>query len=400
MGWLSDNPIFDAFGQRALLRTYYEGADFGECLTTMQRIGNGTFDDWYKEWIDTADRLVSIGDSCLEKKHLVSAREAYLRATTYYHTAYFPLFGKPVDPRLFAAFERENQAFHKAASLVYPAIEILEIPFEKSTLPAYFIKVDDSGKPRPTVVHTNGYDSNIQEMYFNHALAATRRGYNCLLFDGPGQGRNLIRYGIPMRHDWENVVSPVIDYALSKPEIDPKKIVLVGWSLGGFLAPRAAAFEHRIAALIADPGQWDMRDNILNAFPFSSEEKSNFQKIDPLKFKSIEDKLRSNETDAMLRWKFIQRGFWVHDVDSLGDYLREMLKYEVSSVADQISCPTLITQSEGDPVAKGAPKLYEALKVQKKLMSFSLAEGSGGHCEAMARSLYHQRVFDWLDEIL
>ena len=392
MGWLSNDAVFDAFGQRAILRTYYEGADFGECLTTMQRIGQGTFDDWHKEWIATADRLVGIGDSCLEKKHQVSAREAYLRATTYYHTSYFPLFGKPLDPRLLAAFERETEAFHKAASLVSPPIEILEIPFEKSTLPAYFIKVDNSGKPRPTVVHTNGYDSNIQEMYFYHALAATRRGYNCLLFDGPGQGRNLIRDAIPMRHDWENVVSPIIDYALSKPEIDPKKIVLVGWSFGGFLAPRAAAFEHRIAALIADPGQWDMRDSILNAFPFSPEEKH-----DPLKFKSIEDKLRS---DAMLRWKFIQRGFWVHGVDSLDDYLREMLKYEVSSVADQISCPTLITHSEGDPTAKGAPKLYEALRVQKKLMSFSLAEENGGHCETMARSLYHQRVFDWLDEIL
>ena len=78
-------------------------------------------------------------------------------------------------------------------------------------------------------------------MYFAHAPAAIRRGYNVLLFDGPGQGRNLIKDGIHIRPDWENVVRPVIDYALTRPEIDPDKIVLAGWSFGGFLAPRAAA---------------------------------------------------------------------------------------------------------------------------------------------------------------
>ena len=76
-----------------------------------------------------------------------------------------------------------------------------------------------------------------------------------------GQGRNLIRGNSYLRPDWENVVTPVIDYALTRKEIDQKKIILAGWSFGGFLAPRAAAYEHRIAALIADPGQWDAEDS-------------------------------------------------------------------------------------------------------------------------------------------
>ena len=136
----------------------------------------------------------------------MSAREAYLRASNYYRTSYLPLYGKPVDPRLVEAFERETDSFQKAARLFSAPIEVLEIPFEGGSLPAYFVKVDNSRKPRPMILQTNGYDSTIQEMYFAHATAAIRRGYNFLCFDGPGQGRNLIRDGIPIRPEWENVV--------------------------------------------------------------------------------------------------------------------------------------------------------------------------------------------------
>jgi dipeptidyl aminopeptidase/acylaminoacyl peptidase len=147
-------------------------------------------------------------------------------------------FTAPTDPRLVEAFDKETAVFLKGAALSDVPIEAIEIPFEDTTLPAYFVTVDDSGEPRPTIVYTNGYDSTIQEMYFAHAPSAIRRGYNILLFDGPGQGRNLIKNGIHIRPDWENVVRPVVDYALTRPEIDPDKIALAGWSFGGFLAPR------------------------------------------------------------------------------------------------------------------------------------------------------------------
>jgi alpha/beta hydrolase family protein len=100
-------------------------------------------------------------------------------------------------------------------------------------------------------------------MFVCHVAAAVERGYNILLFDGPGQGRCLIHDGLLIRPDWENVVRPVIDYALARPEVDPDRIVLAGWSFGGFLAPRAACFEDRMAALWADPGQWDQGDAVL-----------------------------------------------------------------------------------------------------------------------------------------
>ncbi|MBA3324639.1 MAG: alpha/beta hydrolase [Rhodobacteraceae bacterium] len=398
---LSDYAMWEAFGGRALGRIVYGGADIGECRAAAATVAAGDTDAWHSSWTAVADRLAAVGDGSAAKGRAVSAREAYVRAATYYQIAYLPLYGKPVDPRLVAAFDKEVAVFHKAAALFDPAVEVLEIPFEGTTLPAYFVKVDDSGQPRPTLVCTNGYDSNIQEMYFAHAVAATRRGYNCLLFDGPGQGGVLIKQGLTIRPNWETVVSPVIDFALTLPEIDPEKIVLNGWSFGGFLAPRAAAFEHRIAALIADPGQGDERDAILPRLPLTDEQKAAFPDIDPKLLDGMAQALEGPNADPMLRWAFLQRGFWVHGVDTLCDYMKDFVRFEVLAVAPQISCPTLLTEAEGDPVGKGGAALLAALTVRRKeRMFFKAAEGAGGHCEAFARTLYHQRTFDWLDETL
>jgi hypothetical protein len=174
---LSSNPLYDGFGQRGLFHALYGGADFGEVTTTAGRIGDSTSaDDFYREWVATADRVAKIGDESAAAGQDVSARNAYLRASNYYRTSYLPLYGTPVDPRLVEAFERETDTFQKAAPLFSPPIEVLEIPFEDGSLPAYFVKVDDSGKPRPTILQTNGYDSTINEMYFSHAPAAIARG--------------------------------------------------------------------------------------------------------------------------------------------------------------------------------------------------------------------------------
>ncbi|PYK14121.1 MAG: hypothetical protein DME64_11780 [Verrucomicrobia bacterium] len=153
------------------------------------------------------------------------------------------------------------------------------------------------------------------------------RGYHCLLFDGPGQARALIEQRLPMRPDWEKVVTPVVDVAVKLPGVDPEKIILAGWSFGGFLVVRAAAFEPRATAVIADPGQWDQRDNVISALPLSDDQKADFPNIDPKCLDPMVKWLTGSSGDPMLRWKLLQRGPLVHAVDNLFDYLKELLAF-------------------------------------------------------------------------
>ena len=402
MPWLSSNPFYENFAARTLWTAGYGGADFGECLQVMERVGDGDFDAWHREWTAMADRLAGDADGAAAAGHRVSARGAYVRACSYYRTGYWPLYGAPVDPRLTANAEKETAALAAAAPLFDTPVELVEIPFEDGhTLPGVWLAAADDGKPRPTIVHTNGYDSTVCEMLVAHGPAAIERGYNMLLYDGPGQGRNLVRDGLPMRHDWENVVAPVIDYALSRSDVDADQVVLAGWSFGGFLAPRAAAFEHRIAALWADPGQWDQADAIIPRLPLDDADKAKFPDIDPAKLQPMEDYLRSDKADPDMRWRLIGRGLWVHGKDTLYDFIAELTRFEVSSVAGNITCPTLLTAAEGDATSAGAPQLLDAVDNERKtLIRFAAAEGAGGHCEGMARRLFHQRCYDWLDETL
>ncbi len=166
------------------------------------------------------------------------------------------------------------------------------------------------------------------------------------------------------------------------------------------LAARAAAFEHRLAALIVDPGQWDESPAILARLPLTDEQKAAFPDIDPALVKPFEDWLKGADAPAMLRWSLVQRGFWVHGVESLYDYAVDFSRYQLSPVAKNITCPTFLSQAEADPVADYAPALYAAITAPKVLVPFTAAEGAGMHCEMMARTLYHQRMFDWLNETL
>jgi len=190
-----------------------------------------------------------------------------MRASNYYRAAEFEVRDNPEDPRSLRGWQSSHNCFAEAAQLYDPPFEAVEVTYEGTTLPGYFYRVDDSGQPRPTLIATNGYDATVQGMHFGHAAAAVRRGYNCLIFDGPGQGRVLYKQEIHMRPDWENVVTPVVDYALSRREVDPQRVALIGWSFGGYLAPRAASLEHRLAACVADPGQFDMFDAAMARVP-------------------------------------------------------------------------------------------------------------------------------------
>ena len=133
------------------------------------------------------------------------------------------LMGAPTDPRLVASNARQTETFRRAAALMARPPELLEIPYEGTTLPGYFFRAADDDRPRATVILTGGYDGTVEELYFFNGAAALARGYNVLAFDGPGQGAALLQRGMVLRPDWENVVTPVVDHALARPDVDPER---------------------------------------------------------------------------------------------------------------------------------------------------------------------------------
>jgi alpha-beta hydrolase superfamily lysophospholipase len=394
------DELHEAFGTWPIAYIPYGGADFGEIRAVAEVIGDGDDAAYYDAWNAAADRLSAEADAVLAKGHVASARALYLKASAFYSTSFHLLYGAPVDPRLTAAFRKETAAFDKGLALGRHPAAPLAIPFGQTPLPAYFIPAEGfEKKVRPLVIFNNGYDCTITDTFFASAVAASRRGYHSLLFDGPGQGAMLYERGIPLRPDWEVVIKAVVDFAETLPLIDAKRIALSGWSLGGHLAPRGASGEPRIAALIADPGTWSIgdgfRDVAVRKFGVSPEAAADLGALDQAIIDKMDAFIRGNR---QMNWKVVQRGFWVHGVSDLRAYLASAQLFTMQGRANLIRCPTLITQAENDTLAADAGAFFDALECPKTLMRFTAAEGADGHCEMGNRSLLNGRVFDWLDE--
>ena len=326
------------------------GADIAECLSTAYRIKEGDNESWYREWSDTAQRLEKVARRFLEEGHDTSAREAYFRASNYYRTAEFFLHTDPADPRILSTWERSRNCFLKAAGLSDHPIRFVRIPFEDTTLPGYLLLADDAPNKRPLLIIHSGFDGTAEELYFELGALAVKRGYNALLFEGPGQGEVIRRQKIPFRPNWETVVTPVVDFALGLAEVDPERVGLVGISFGGYLAPRAAAYEHRLKVCVANGGVYDFHENVKRKSPSDIEEILKDEKASSEFDKEIMELLKTNGDTG---W-FFANGMFTFGAESPSDLLRMLRPYNMKESAAKIKCHMLVVDSEGDKELPGA----------------------------------------------
>ncbi len=387
--------------QRTLGHAAYGGADIGEVLTTAQAITAGDYDSWHDEWLATADWVSAEAEKMLAEGHRISARDALMRANNYYRAAEFFLHGNPDDPRIAHAYNRGRECFRAAAALCDPPIEPVEIPYEGTVLHGYFYRASGSDTgPRPTMIMHSGFDGTCEELHWFGAAAGQERGYHVLTFDGPGQPAARHLDGLVFRPDWENVVTPVLDWLLARPGVDPARVALLGLSMGGLLAPRAAAFEHRLAACVAMDGVYDLGLTVTENMPGTRAEAEavlrapSAPEVDAM----IEQLMTVNPN---IRWA-ATHGQYVMGVDSPRAFFASYLDYTLADgIADQITCPTLVCDAQEDIFFDGQPKLlFEHLTCQKTLLHFTTAEGAGAHCQAGAQRLAFGRIYDWLDNVL
>ncbi len=387
---------FDFQTLRLLGSTASGDAEAGEVLSTANRIREGDFESWTAEWLQTAQRVHEIAHQSLERGHRVSAREAYFRASNYYRAAEFYLHGDPSDPRIVDFSRRARACFEQALGLTPLAVERVAIPYEGAALPGYFYRADEAEAKAPTLIVHTGYDGTQEELRA-HAMAATARGINCLTFEGPGQGAVIREQGLGFRPGWEAVVTPVVDHVLGLPTVDPERVALLGISFGGYLAPRAAAFEHRLAACIANGGVFDFMANRLPS-GMSREAAIDGVRSDPSGTNEMMRALMEASTDT--RWG-IENGIFTFRASSPADYYLKALDYTLAGIAEKITCPTLVIDSEGDQWYRGqARQLFDALTCDKTFLNFTVEEGAEDHCQVGSPLLSAQRMFDWLEETL
>lgn len=386
---------FDGQLKRAIAATYFRGADIGECLSTAARIKDENFDSWFSEWFATGHRVEQTAIQCEEKKHFVSAFEAYLRASNYYRASTFFIYGSPVEDRLIQAYDKHVETFDKAMTYLSTPVEKVKIPFEGQVLNGYFYRpASSSPYPRPTLIGNVGYDGTQQELIVLIGFAALERGYNFLCFDGPGQGSALIKHHLYMRPNWETVVTPVINYLVQRPEVDPKKISLYGASWAGYLGTRAACYEHHLAGLVVNPGQYNAFNSVKKMIP-DIDELLDHNQTSILESR-IEKLMSSKMVAAQLKSKM-----WVHGFQKPIELIRAWKDYTVVDIAQQIQCPTLVMDSENESFSKGQAKLlYDALQSPKEYILLTDAQGAGEHCGGTATGQVTQIALDWLDKML
>jgi hypothetical protein len=231
LGIIGEEPIMDNQLLWYLSHTGPGMADIGECLDTASRIDVADAYSWPKEWLKTAGRVRKLVEISLVKGHTRSAGEAYLRAANYYRAALIH-HPEPKDSGVVHAGRQSVACFDKALELLSIPAQPIRIPYERTTLPGYFFPSPVARGEAPALIAHQGRDAWPEETMWA-VDGATKRGYHCLIFHGPGQGMAIREQGLTFRPDWENVVSPVVDFSLKLPGVEPEGIILMGLSMGG-----------------------------------------------------------------------------------------------------------------------------------------------------------------------
>ncbi|MET9962780.1 alpha/beta fold hydrolase [Streptomyces sp. NPDC006326] len=403
---LFKDPAFNFNALLALGGTAFGAAEVGEVLTAVNAINKAGLSA--QTYTDTFARL---GDQLMgPPQGLAPDRETTrlraLRAAQYYGQALFFVLGSDDPAREEQLYRAGRGAWDKFCGLCDPPPVTAKVPYGKTPLPVWLFRPDTSGERRPTVILTNGSDGQDVDMWTYGVSAALARGWNALVYDGPGQGQLLFVDRVVFTPRWETVVTPLVDWLVARPDVDTDRIALTGLSMGGYLAPRAAAFENRIAALVAMPGclsPWLGFPPELREIVTPDKEKTNavwnkevVPELPPDAAATIRKRIEPFSVPAMLD---ARKGKTFTDFWTPASLIESM---DITDVVGRIRVPTLVLDYDDEQFYPGQPRrMFDKLKApHRDLLKLTAATGAQLHCSPMAPQQHCGVVFDWLQEQL
>ncbi|WP_435156705.1 alpha/beta hydrolase family protein [Amycolatopsis sacchari] len=347
-------------------RPIYDAAQRGEDAGTP---------DFLRAWTALTDQLVAQAEEAESAGHTLTAGQLYARATNYLSQA--ERLQSASAPGRADVYRRVLALQQKAFDLKDPGITRVEIPYEGTTLPAYFSAAPVDG-PAPVLILWNGLDSTKEHMYSSgHWAELAARGVSCLMVDCPGSGEALRLQGLTARIDTEAWAAACVDYLETRDDVDTARIGLAGWSLGGYYAPRAAAFEKRLALVVA----WGANHN-----------------WGAVQRRRIE---REGERPVPHYWEHV---LWVWGHDDLEKFLDFADGVHLDGVVEKITVPFLICHGENDrqiPLAYAHRSYEQAVNSpNRQLRIFGGDEGATEHIGLDHLPHVSTYIADWVADTL
>jgi dienelactone hydrolase len=330
--------------------------------------------EWFDRWTAIAERAAELAHDDERRGRVRSAGRKQLRAAVYHFMAERMMTNH--SPRKPASYQQALSCFANGVAHRGDAAEFVEVPFENGTsLPSLFVPAAASGAdPTPCAIVFNGFDVTKEVLYLMGTPEIAARGISVLLCDQPGSGGALRLHRLPTRPDMEVAATACLDYLGARGDVDVERVAVAGISMGGYFAPRAAAFEPRLAACIAWGAFHDLLDVAANLAATGAHSAPPFQAP------------------------------WVFGIDDQHALARHAAHFTLDGVAEKLSCPLLVVHGADDrqvPVEQARRTVDQAHNARPRdLVVFPRGHWGDQHCQVDNPTLAIDLIADWLREVL
>jgi dienelactone hydrolase len=321
----------------------------------------GNDDAWHEQWA----RLARILERRARSGSRFTAAENYFLASLYHTISEH--FIPPADPKRLASYREVLRTFDAGREASTHPVERVLVPFEGTTLPAYFVPAGQRG---PAAIFICGLDTTKELWFLRARFQFAARGINALFIDTPGIGEALRLQKLVTRYDYEKPVAAAIDWLEKRPEVDKARIGIVGSSLGGYYAARAAAFEPRLKAAVAWGAIYDY-------------------------YAVWKRRMEGKGIVAAPRFQLM----FITGTDSMEAAVEKIKNFRIADFAARIRCPFLVMHGAEDQqvLMDDARAMYQAIgSADKEMIIFDGENGGAAHTQFDNHLPALQVCADWM----